>query len=62
VLSLLIVVSVIRGAAAAGPIRIGILKVLGFSPGQVTAAYAGPGLAPAARAAKTPAASALRTG
>ena len=47
VLSLLIVVTVIRGAVAAGPIRIGVLKVLGFSPGQVTAAYAGPGLVPA---------------
>ena len=48
VLALLMVATVIRGAVAAGPARIGILKVLGFSPGQVTAAYAGPGLAPAA--------------
>jgi hypothetical protein len=36
------------GAVAAGSTRIRILKIIGFSPGQVAAAYAGQGLVPAA--------------
>jgi putative ABC transport system permease protein len=48
VLALLTVATVIRGAVAAGSTRIRTLKIIGFSPGQVTAAYAGQGLVPAA--------------
>jgi putative ABC transport system permease protein len=48
VLALLIVAIVISGAVAAGSTRIRILKIIGFSPGQVAAAYAGQGLVPAA--------------
>ena len=39
---------VISSALAAGSARIRILKIIGFSPGQVAAAYAGQGLVPAA--------------
>jgi putative ABC transport system permease protein len=48
VLALLTVAIVISGAVAAGSTRIRILKIIGFSPGQVAAAYAGQGLVPAA--------------
>jgi putative ABC transport system permease protein len=48
VLALLTVASVISGAVTAGSTRIRILKIIGFSPGQVAAAYAGQGLVPAA--------------
>jgi hypothetical protein len=41
VLALLAVATVISGTVAAGSTRIRILKIIGFSPGQVTAAYAG---------------------
>jgi putative ABC transport system permease protein len=47
VLALLTVAIVISGAVAAGSTRIRILKIIGFSPGQVAAAYAGQGLVPA---------------
>jgi len=39
VMSVLIVANVISGAVAAGTRRIGVLKSIGFSPGQVVAAY-----------------------
>lgn len=39
VMSVLIVVNVISGAVVSGTRRIGVLKSLGFTPGQVTAAY-----------------------
>ncbi len=48
VLALLTVGTMISGAVTAGCTRIRILKVIGFSPGQVAAAYAGQGLVPAA--------------
>ena len=48
VLALLTVAIVISGAVAAGSTRIRILKIIGFSPGQVAAAYVGQGLVPAA--------------
>ena len=48
VLALLTVATVISGAVAAGSTRIRVLKIIGFSPGQVAAAYAGQGLVPAA--------------
>ena len=48
VLALLIVATVISGAVAAGSTRIRTLKIIGFSPGQVAAAYVGQGLVPAA--------------
>ena len=48
VLALLTVAVVTIGAAAAGSTRIRILKVIGFSPGQVAVAYASQGLVPAA--------------
>ena len=48
VLALLTVAVVTIGAAAAGSARIRILKIIGFSPGQVAVAYAGQGLVPAA--------------
>ncbi len=41
VMSVLIVVNVVSGAVVAGYRRIGILKSLGFTPGQVVAAYTG---------------------
>jgi putative ABC transport system permease protein len=47
VLSVLIVVNVVGGAVAAGYRRIGVLKTIGFTPGQVVAAYAGQVLVPA---------------
>jgi putative ABC transport system permease protein len=47
VLSVLIVVNVVGGAVAAGYRRIGVLKSIGFTPGQVVAAYAGQVLVPA---------------
>jgi putative ABC transport system permease protein len=40
VMSVLIVVNVVSGAVVSGTRRIGILKSAGFTPGQVTAAYA----------------------
>jgi putative ABC transport system permease protein len=39
VMSVLIVVNVVSGAVLAGIRRIGVLKSIGFSPGQVVAAY-----------------------
>ena len=39
VMSVLIVGNVVSGAVAAGTRRIGVLKSIGFSPGQVVAAY-----------------------
>ena len=39
VMAVLIVASVVSGAVAAGTRRIGVLKCVGFSPGQVVAAY-----------------------
>jgi putative ABC transport system permease protein len=47
VLSVLIVANVVSGAVAAGYSRIGILKSIGFTPGQIVAAYTGQGLVPA---------------
>ena len=47
-LALLTVAVVTIGAAAAGSTRIRILKIIGFSPGQVAVAYASQGLVPAA--------------
>jgi len=47
VLSALIVVNVVGGAVAAGYRRIGVLKSIGFTPGQVVAAYAGQVMPPA---------------
>lgn len=41
VLSVLVVVNVVSGAVAAGFRRIGVLKSIGFTPGQVVATYAG---------------------
>jgi putative ABC transport system permease protein len=39
VISVLIVVNVVGGAVVAGTTRIGVLKSVGFTPGQVVAAY-----------------------
>src|SRR6202043_2603078 len=39
VMSVLLVVNVVSGAVVAGTRRIGVLKSVGFSPGQVVAAY-----------------------
>jgi putative ABC transport system permease protein len=39
VISVLIVVNVVGGAVVAGTTRIGVLKSIGFTPGQVVAAY-----------------------
>lgn len=47
-LALLIVVNVVSGAVVASYTRIGILKGIGFTPGQVAAVYAGLGLVRAA--------------
>jgi putative ABC transport system permease protein len=47
VMSVLIVINVVSGAVVAGYRRIGILKSIGFTPGQVVAAYTGQVLAPA---------------
>jgi putative ABC transport system permease protein len=41
VLSVLIVANVVSGAVVAGYRRIGVLKSIGFTPGQVVAAYTG---------------------
>lgn len=41
ILSVLIVVNVVSGAVVAGYRRIGVLKSIGFTPGQVVATYAG---------------------
>jgi putative ABC transport system permease protein len=41
VMSVLIVANVVSGAVVSGYRRIGILKSIGFTPGQVVAAYAG---------------------
>jgi putative ABC transport system permease protein len=48
VMSLLIVASVISGSVVAGYGRIGVLKSVGFTPGQVVAVYATQAVAPAA--------------
>jgi putative ABC transport system permease protein len=48
VMSALIVINVVGGAVVAGYRRIGILKSIGFTPGQVVTAYAAAALAPAA--------------
>jgi putative ABC transport system permease protein len=47
VMSVLIVINVVTGAVVAGYRRIGVLKSIGFSPGQVMAAYAGQVMIPA---------------
>jgi len=47
VMSVLIVANVVSGAVVAGYRRIGILKSIGFTPGQVVAAYTGQVLVPA---------------
>jgi putative ABC transport system permease protein len=47
VMSALIVINVVGGAVVAGYRRIGILKSIGFTPGQVVAAYAVQAMAPA---------------
>ena len=46
-LSALIVANVVSGAVVAGYWRIGVLKSIGFSPGQVVAAYTGQAMVPA---------------
>ena len=48
VMSALIVINVVGGAVVAGYRRIGILKSIGFTPGQVVTAYAVQALVPAA--------------
>jgi putative ABC transport system permease protein len=48
VMSALIVINVVSGAVVAGYRRIGILKSIGFTPGQVVTAYAVQAMAPAA--------------
>ena len=48
VMSALIVINVVSGAVVSGYRRIGILKSIGFTPGQVVAAYAGQAMIPAA--------------
>ena len=47
VMSVLIVSNVVSGAVIAGYSRIGILKSIGFTPGQVIAAYTGQVIVPA---------------
>lgn len=47
VLSVLVVLNVVGGAVAAGFRRIGVLKSIGFTPGQVVATYAGQVAVPA---------------
>jgi putative ABC transport system permease protein len=47
VLSALIVANVVSGTVVAGYWRIGVLKSIGFSPGQVVAAYTGQAMVPA---------------
>ena len=46
-MSVLIVANVVSGAVVAGYRRIGVLKSIGFTPGQVAAAYAGQVAVPA---------------
>ena len=48
VLSLLLIARVVSAGLAAGHARITILRVIGFSPGQVIAVYAAQALVPAA--------------
>ncbi len=48
VLSVLIVINVVSGAVLASYRRIGILKSIGFTPGQVAAAYTSQAMIPAA--------------
>jgi putative ABC transport system permease protein len=48
VMSALIVINIVGGAVVAGYRRIGILKSIGFTPGQVVTAYAAAAMAPAA--------------
>jgi putative ABC transport system permease protein len=48
VLSVLIVANAVSGAVVAGYSRIGILKSIGFTPGQLATAYTSQGLVPAA--------------
>ncbi len=48
VLSALIVANVVSGAVTAGYHRIGVLKSIGFTPGQIVTAYVGQALVPAA--------------
>jgi putative ABC transport system permease protein len=48
VMSVLIVANVISGAVVTGYRRIGVLKSIGFTPGQVSAAYVGQAMFPAA--------------
>ncbi|WP_084701589.1 ABC transporter permease [Streptacidiphilus anmyonensis] len=47
-MSVLIVGNVVAGAVGSGTRRIGVLKALGFTPGQVVRAYMGQALIPAA--------------
>jgi putative ABC transport system permease protein len=47
VMSVLIVANVVSGAVIAGYHRIGVLKSIGFTPGQVIAAYTGQVIVPA---------------
>ena len=47
VMSVLIVTNAVSGAVIAGYYRIGILKSIGFTPGQVIAAYTGQVIVPA---------------
>jgi putative ABC transport system permease protein len=47
VMSVLIVANVVSGAVIAGYYRIGVLKSIGFTPGQVIAAYTGQVIVPA---------------
>lgn len=47
VMSVLIVANVVSGAVIAGYYRIGILKSIGFTPGQIIAAYVGQVIVPA---------------
>jgi putative ABC transport system permease protein len=47
VMSVLIVANVVSGAVIAGYHRIGVLKSIGFTPGQVIAAYTGQAIVPA---------------
>jgi putative ABC transport system permease protein len=48
VMAVLIVGNIVAGAVGAGRRRIGVLKALGFTPGQVVRAYIGQALIPAA--------------
>ncbi|MCU1388853.1 MAG: hypothetical protein JWL72_2191 [Ilumatobacteraceae bacterium] len=48
IMSVLVVVTVVTGAVGSGRHRIGILKALGFTPGQVVRAYVAQALVPTA--------------